>query len=376
MIGSHLAIDRGDTTRAVPNRPAIAGGAVALALVVALAMFLSGSDHLYGRGDAHGWDWDAVIGNVNFPMTRARERKLLADPRVAAASTARYGQADLDGVSTEILAYDPEGSAPPEMLSGRLPRARDEIAPGAKLLRELHSHVGGKVRLSVANTEFAPASGGRTDERSLTVVGVSIPPVMGESDFGEVAVVPLAAIAAAGGETQPQLVLARLRGNDVGKTVRGLARDYTPDIVLDNVPSRVVNLHRVRALPILGGLLAAVLGTILLAYTLAVSVRVRDRELGVLRALGMTSRRVGRVVIWQGTVLALAVTVIGLPLGLALGSIVWRVVSDQLGVAPQPVITGWIALAVPVSLAIGVAVALAPARRARRSSVTGLLRAE
>jgi hypothetical protein len=376
VIGSNLAFDRGDSTRGVPNRPAIAGGAVALALVVGLGMFLSGSDHLFSNGEAHGWAWDAVIGNVNFSMSKARETKLLADPRVAAASSARYGQADLDGVSTEILAYNPEGSAPPKMLSGRLPRARDEIAPGAKLLRELHAHMGSTIRLSIANSEFASASGGRTVERSLTVVGIAIPPVLGESELGEVAVVPLSAIAAAGGETQPQLVLARVRGDDVAASVRGLARDYTPDIVLDNVPSRVVNLHRVRALPVLGGLLAAVLGTILLAYTLAVSVRVRERELGVLRALGMTSGRVGRVVLWQGAALALAVTVVGVPLGLALGSIVWRVVTDQLGVAPQPVITAWTALAIPVSLAIGVVVALAPARRARRLSVTGRLRAE
>ncbi len=180
-----------------------------------------------------------------------------------------------------MLAYDPEGTAPPIILSGRLPTHADEIAPGAKLLHQLHAHVGDRVKLSVADGEFLPASG-RTHDRELTVVGVSLPPVMGESDFGEEAIVTLSAIRSAGGIADPQLVLTRLHG-DPAATAKGLAHDYTSDVLLDDVPARVVNLHRVDSLPALGALIAALFGTMLLAYTLAVSERRRTRQLGVLQ---------------------------------------------------------------------------------------------
>ena len=100
------------------------------------------------------------------------------------------------------------------------------------------------------------------------------------------------------------------------------------------MPARIVNLHRVRSLPLLGALLAALFGTVLLAYTLAVAVRRRVRQLGVLRALGMNGRRVGRVLLWQGVALALAIVVIGLPLGLAVGAVAWRAFAHGLGVVP------------------------------------------
>jgi hypothetical protein len=316
-----------------------------------------------------------VIGNVNFTMSNARETAIVHDRRVTAATRARYGQATVGDISTEVLAYDPAGTAPPEMLQGRAPTHADELAPGAKLLRELHAHIGSKVKLSVTDSEFAPPSGEGRD-RELTVVGVSLPPVLGESDFGKTAIVPLSAIRAAGGVTSPQLVLTRLRGNDHLATARAMAHDYTPEVLLDNDPSRLVNLRRVRSLPLLGALVAALFGTLLLAYTLAVGARRRVHQLGILRALGMSARRVGRVLVWQGVALALAITVIGLPLGVAFGTVAWRTLAHQLGVAPQATFPPALALLIPAAIAVGVLAAVAPARRARRQHVSELLRAE
>jgi predicted lysophospholipase L1 biosynthesis ABC-type transport system permease subunit len=239
----------------------------------------------------------------------------------------------------------------------------------------VHAHVGDRVKLSVADGEFAPPSN-RTADRELTVVGVSLPPVLGESDFGEEAVVPLSAIRSAGGITAPQLVLMRLRGPARAAAAAGLARDYTPELLLDNVPARVVNLHRVESLPRFGALLAALFGTMLLAYTLAVSVRRRVQQLGVLRALGMNARRVGRVLAWQGVALALAIAIIGLPLGIALGSVLWRVVAHNLGTVTRVTIPASVLLLIPAAIVVGVLAAVVPAYRARRQHVSELLRAE
>ena len=375
VVGTHFAFGDGPA-RGSSTRPAVAGGAVALAVVVGLGVFVAGTDHLYSAGSAHGFPWDAAIGNTNFTMSKARETAIVRDRRVATATRARYGQATVGGRSAEVLAYDPMGSAPPEMLSGRLPTHADEIAPGAKLLRELHARVGDRVKLSVADSEFTGPETRRTVDRELTVVGVSIPPIMGESEFGEVAVVPISTIRAAGGITAPQLVLVRLRGSNHLADARGLARDYTPEIVLDNVPARVVNLHRVRSLPRLGALLAAFFGTVLLAYTLAVSVRRRIRQLGVLRALGMNARRVGRVLMWQGIALALAITLIGLPLGVVVGAIFWRTFAHGLGIATRATYPASLLLLIPAAIVVGVLAAVVPAHRARRQHVSELLHAE
>ena len=171
-------------------------------------------------------------------------------------------------------------------------------------------------------------------------------------------------------------MLVKLQGRDHLATARGLARDYTPEILLDNVPARIVNLHRVRSLPLVGALLAALFGTVLLAYTLAVAVRRRVRQLGVLRALGMNGRRVGRVLLWQGVALALAIVVIGLPLGLAVGAVAWRTFAHSLGVAPSASIPWSVLVLIPGAIVVGVLAAVVPAHRARRRPVSELLRVE
>ncbi len=62
---------------------------MALAVVVALATFVAGTYHLYSNGAAHGWPWDAVIGNTNFTTSKSRQARILHDPRVVAGTSAR-----------------------------------------------------------------------------------------------------------------------------------------------------------------------------------------------------------------------------------------------------------------------------------------------
>ena len=89
-------------------------------------------------------------------------------------------------------------------------------------------------------------------------------------------------------------MLAKTRGPDPAATAATLAHDYTAELQADIIPARVVNLHRVRLLPVMAIVLAAALGVLLLAYTLAIGVRVGRRDYVVLRALGFTPRR------WDG----------------------------------------------------------------------------
>ena len=142
-------------------------------------------------------------------------------------------------------------------------------------------------------------------------------------------------------------------------------------------PAEIVNVRSMRAVPlVVGGLLAAS-AAVGLAVSVLVSVRARRRELGILRALGFTGRQVGNSVRVQVLATMLAALVIGVPLGLAAGRVVWRLFASQLGVATEPSLPGgWIAATVLVSLLMAIVVAALPARAAARIVPAAVLRQE
>ena len=62
------------------------------------------------------------------------------------------------------------------------------------------------------------------------------------------------------------------------------------------------------------------------------SVRRRRRELALLKTIGFGRRQVSATVAWQATTLAFVGLVVGIPIGLLLGRLVWQRVADGLGV--------------------------------------------
>ena len=101
--------------------------------------------------------------------------------------------------------------------------------------------------------------------------------------------------------------------------------------------------------------------------TLVLSVMERARELGLLRAVGMTRRQVRRMIRHESVITALIGAALGLPLGLLLAALVTRALSD-IGVAfsvPGPAL----AVLALAAIAAGILAAIFPARRASRLNV-------
>jgi len=73
-----------------------------------------------------------------------------------------------------------------------------------------------------------------------------------------------------------------------------------------------------------------------LALTLTAAVRQRRRELAVLKVLGLTSRQLRQAVRWQATLTVLLALVVGIPLGVAAGRVLWIRFADNLGVIDTP----------------------------------------
>jgi putative ABC transport system permease protein len=112
-------------------------------------------------------------------------------------------------------------------------------------------------------------------------------------------------------------------------------------------------------------ILVAVLG---ITNTLALSIVERTREIGLLRAVGMASGQVRRVIRWEAVIIALFGAVLGTTIGLALG---WAVVSslaDQ-GLGAFTVPFAGLATWLVVAALAGVLAAVLPARRAGRLDV-------
>jgi putative ABC transport system permease protein len=108
--------------------------------------------------------------------------------------------------------------------------------------------------------------------------------------------------------------------------------------------------------------------------TLALSVFERTRELGMLRAVGMTRRQVRRMVRHESVITALIGAALGLPLGIFLALLVTRALSqyDLQFAIPAPSLVAFVV----VAIVAGLLAAILPARRASRLRVLEALQYE
>jgi putative ABC transport system permease protein len=108
--------------------------------------------------------------------------------------------------------------------------------------------------------------------------------------------------------------------------------------------------------------------------TLILSVFERTRELGMLRAVGMTRRQVRRMVRQESVITALIGAAVGLPLGMFLAALVSNALADE-GIGFQ-VPWGQLVAFTIVAVIAGVLAAIVPARRAAKLNVLRALQYE
>jgi len=108
--------------------------------------------------------------------------------------------------------------------------------------------------------------------------------------------------------------------------------------------------------------------------TLVLSVFERTRELGMLRAVGMTRRQARRMVRHESVITALIGAALGLPLGVFLAALVTRALSQFEVEFKVPV--GQLVVFALVATAVGILAAVLPARRAARLNVLEALQYE
>jgi putative ABC transport system permease protein len=111
--------------------------------------------------------------------------------------------------------------------------------------------------------------------------------------------------------------------------------------------------------------LIAVIG---IANTLALSIHERTRELGLLRAVGMTRSQLRSTVRWESVIIALFGTVLGLVVGTFFGWSMVKALSEE-GFSRFAIPVGSLATVVVLAALAGVLAAVFPARRSAKLDV-------
>jgi putative ABC transport system permease protein len=114
--------------------------------------------------------------------------------------------------------------------------------------------------------------------------------------------------------------------------------------------------------------LAIVIGLLGIGNTLALSILERTRELGLMRAVGMTRSQLRSMVRWESVIIALQGTLIGLVVGVFFGWALVQALSDE-GIDRLQIPFGTLAFVVVLAAVAGVVAAILLARRAARLDV-------
>jgi hypothetical protein len=351
-------------------RSAMIGIAVGTVGAVASTFVLVSLHALIDEPDRWGVTWDGV-GALGDPTLLDTAVDLLADDDdLTAIGVLDLGLVQSDGTDIATYAFtSAEGSIEPTVRRGRLPADDDEIALGELSMGELDVDIGDTIAVDGVNNE---------DPVPLEVVGAVALPPYNDSRPAMGAVMTPDGLAPVNQANQDRSILVRYRpGVDPDEVVDRLATDYAIGFLPAITPPQLANIDEssvvIRALVVFF-IALAVVG---LAQALVLSIRRQRSSVAVWRALGFVRGQVRRSILWQSALVVGVAVAVGVPLGLYVGQVAWRLTVQNIGVVDDPtlpIVPAGIAL--PVALAASVLIAALPAWLAARSDPVEDLHAE
>jgi putative ABC transport system permease protein len=115
-------------------------------------------------------------------------------------------------------------------------------------------------------------------------------------------------------------------------------------------------------------MLAVVIALLGIANTLALSIFERTRELGLLRAVGMSRAQVRSTIRWESIIIAVFGTTLGLAIGTFFGWAIVHAMADQ-GIDTLTIPVTSLAIVTGIAAVAGAVAAVLPARRAAKLDV-------
>jgi putative ABC transport system permease protein len=203
-------------------------------------------------------------------------------------------------------------------------------------------------------------------------------------DFG--AALDWSTLTAADSGAEPDRYVVQLRPGADADAYAAAVRAQEPDF-LTVTPNRVAHESTSQTIDTINGLMSVlVLVLALIAAagvfsTMLLHVRERSRDLAILKAVGMTPRQLLTMVLTSSAVLGLIGGLLAMPLGVRVYRGMMNQLAGQIGNRPPPFAFDVLHPATLYPLgAIGLAIAIAgaffPARRAARSRIAAVLRSE
>lgn len=165
---------------------------------------------------------------------------------------------------------------------------------------------------------------------------------------------------------------------DAQRAVEGVTSSYANATVLDMAALKKKQLEPFDAMlgMIYGMLFLAIIIALLgIVTTLGLSIHERTRELGLLRAVGMSRSQMRSTVRWESVIISMFGTMLGIVVGVFFG---WAIVAAlrQQGVEVLVVPIDQLVVVTGIAGVFGVVAAIWPARRAARLDVLAALSAE
>jgi len=341
---------------------------IGLALVVSMSVFASSLKASYGDVLADQMDADLFIkassaqGPGFSPSVVEAAQEV---PGVDMVSGTSWGEARFEGEPSGFSAVDPATAEQAIDLQVSQGSISDLAGDGLMVSGPAAKAHGWKLG-DVVRTEFAA-----TGKHPLKVIAVYNAKGWIEDDY----VLSIDQQTAFSG---PQLLTSALVQVSAGSDVESV-KGAVADALAGHPDARVMNQTEFEkaASGIIDTLLTFVTVMLLLAVliallgiinTLALSVFERTRELGLLRAVGMTRGQVRGMVRWESVVISLIGALTGATLGIGIGLALAQALKDQ-GITAISIPVGQLAVYIGLAAVAGVLAALGPARSAAKVDV-------
>jgi putative ABC transport system permease protein len=363
-----------------PGRTAITAAAlmIGLALVAFVTVFAAGLKSSVAQVIDENFEGGLIVQNTDgfSPIPAGAAAAARKVPGVKSVATIRADEAELvgRGSKTKVTAPSPDIG---EAVDVEWKRG------GPATLRDLHDGE------AVVSDSFASSHGLEVGDRFRLLSQTGAKPafrVAGEFDsklgvFGSI-LITQAVMTRAFDQTQDTTDFVILEpGADQAKVqatlTAGAERAFPTAEVLNQQELKETREEQVDQLVNLFYallILAIVISLFGIANTLALSIHERTRELGMLRAIGMSRRQVRTMIRYEAVITALIGAILGIVLGVIFATLISQPLKDEGFTLSYP-IGSLIVLLILAGLA-GVLAAIPPARRASRLDVLDSLHYE
>jgi putative ABC transport system permease protein len=361
-----------------PSRTASTASALMIGLALITFVAILGAGLRTGFGDAVDKlfvaDYALTASNGFDPFTKEADQAVSVTPGVTAVSPLRGGDARVFGHNVQVT-----GVAPNLAETVRIDWLKGTTSVPAELGRTgafVSNDYAKDHDLKLGSAIAVKTPTGRV--LHLRLKGIFDPP-KGGSPFGSVT---MSTATFDANYTKPQNLMTMINikgGVNAENTARlGLSLYSFPDAKVQtaeqfkNTQEKDINL----TLNVLYGLLglSVIISLFGVVNTLVLSVFERTRELGMLRAVGMTRRQVRRMIRQESIITALIGGALGITVGFFLSVLTTQALSDQGIVLAIPWTTLFIF--VVATIVAGMLAAILPARRASRLNILEALQYE